>query len=81
MTAVADAIAEGAANAEGDVRPGLARELQLTGRLSWVNELEYDSRTEWEWNSGLQYRLNKRWSITSGFHSDHSFGAGLNFQW
>ena len=68
-------------DSEGDVRPGLSRELQLTGRLSWVNELEYDSRTEWEWNSGLQYRLNKRWSITSGFHSDHSFGAGLNFQW
>lgn len=68
-------------DSEGDVRPGLSRELQLTSRLSWINELEYDSRTEWEWNSGLKYRLNKRWSITGGFHSDHSFGAGLNFQW
>jgi hypothetical protein len=66
---------------EGDVRTGLSRELQLTSRLSWMNELEYDTRTEWEWNTGLKYRLNKRWSLTGGFHSDHSFGAGLNFQW
>ncbi|MDC0144829.1 multicopper oxidase domain-containing protein [Verrucomicrobia bacterium] len=66
---------------EGDVRNGLSRELQLTSRLSWINELEYDTRTEWEWNTGLKYRLNKRWSLTGGLHSDHSFGAGLNFQW
>ena len=40
-------------DSEGDVRPGLSRELQLTSRLSWINELEYDSRTEWEWNLSL----------------------------
>ncbi len=66
---------------EGDLRPGLSRELQLTSRLSWVNELEYDTHSKWEWNSGLKYRLNKSWSFTGGFHSDHGFGAGLNFQW
>ena len=66
---------------EGDLRPGLSRELQLTSRLSWVNELEYDTHSKWEWNSGLKYRLNKTWSFTGGFHSDHGFGAGLNFQW
>ena len=66
---------------EGDLRPGLSRELQLTSRLRWVNELEYDTHSKWEWNSGLKYRLNKTWSFTGGFHSDHGFGAGLNFQW
>ena len=66
---------------EGDLRPGLSRELQLTSRLSWVNELEYDTHSKWEWNSGLKYRVNKTWSFSGGFHSDHGFGAGLNFQW
>ena len=24
-----------------------------------MNELEYDTHSKWEWNSGLKYRLNK----------------------
>jgi long-subunit fatty acid transport protein len=49
--------------------------------LSLVNELEYDTHSDWEWRGGLDYRLNKRWSITGGYHSDHAFGIGLNFKW
>jgi hypothetical protein len=66
---------------EGDVRPALAKSLQLTDRLSLVNELEYDTHSKWEWRGGLEYRLDKSFSITGGYHSDHGFGAGLNFWW
>jgi FtsP/CotA-like multicopper oxidase with cupredoxin domain len=68
-------------DSEGDLRSGLAKSLQLTQRLSLVNELEYDTHSDWEWRGGLDYRLNKRWSITGGYHSDHAFGIGLNFKW
>ena len=68
-------------DSEGDLRTGLAKSLQLTQRLSLVNELEYDTHADWEWRGGLDYRLNKRWSITGGYHSDHAFGIGLNFKW
>jgi len=66
---------------EGDVRPALAKSLQLTDRLSLVNELEYDTHSKWEWRGGLEYRLDKSFSITGGYHSDHGFGAGFNFRW
>ena len=68
-------------DSEGDLRPGLAKELQLTSRLSWENEIEYDTHSLWEWNSGLKYRLSKQFSITGGYHSEYGFGAGLNFIW
>jgi FtsP/CotA-like multicopper oxidase with cupredoxin domain len=68
-------------DSEGDLRTGLAKSLQLTQRLSLVNELEYDTHSDWEWRGGLDYRLNKRWSITGGYHSNHAFGIGLNFKW
>ncbi|HIG81334.1 MAG TPA: copper oxidase [Verrucomicrobiales bacterium] len=68
-------------DSEGDLRTGLAKSLQLTNRLSLENELEYDTHSDWEWHGGLEYRLNKRWSITGGYHSDHAFGIGLNFKW
>jgi hypothetical protein len=68
-------------DSEGDLRPGLAKELQLTSRLSWENEIEYDTHSEWEWNSSLKYRLSKQFSITGGYHSEYGFGAGLNFIW
>ena len=68
-------------DSEGDLRLGITRELQLTSRLSWVNELEHDTLSDWEWNTGLRYRLSKRWSVTGGYHTDYGLGAGLNFIW
>ena len=66
---------------EGDLRPGLAKSLQLTERLSLVNKLEYDTHTRWEWNSRFEYRLNKRFSVTTGYDTQYGFGTGLNFIW
>jgi hypothetical protein len=68
-------------DSEGDLRPGFAKELQLTSRLSWENKIEYDTHSKWEWNSGIKYRLSKPFSITGGYHSEYGFGAGLNFIW
>ena len=68
-------------DSEGDLRTGLAKSLQLTQRLSLINKLEHDTHSDWEWQGGLEYRLNKRWAITGGYHSDHAFGIGLNFKW
>ena len=66
---------------EGDLRPRLGKTLQLTDRLSLINEVEYDTQTHWEWSSTLEYRYNKRFSITTGYHSNFGLGGGFYFRW
>ena len=68
-------------DSRGDARVVLTKTFQLTSRLSFVNELEYDTRSQWEWKGGLEYRLQRHFSITGGYHSNYGFGAGLNFIW
>ncbi|WP_411847215.1 multicopper oxidase domain-containing protein [Roseibacillus persicicus] len=69
-----------ALDSEGDLRVGLGKELQVTDRLSLFAELEYDTNTELEWSAGASYLLNKQFSLTSSYHSEHGLGAGLSFR-
>jgi FtsP/CotA-like multicopper oxidase with cupredoxin domain len=66
---------------EGALRPGLGKSFQLTDRLSLINEVEYDTHSHWEWSSALEYRYNKRFSITTGYHSKFGLGGGIHFRW
>ena len=65
---------------EGEARIGLAHTVPLTGRLSVFGEVEYDTGTEWEWTAGASLLVNKAVSLTTQFHSDYGFGAGVSLR-
>jgi len=67
-------------DSEGDFRLGLGKSLRLTDRLSAFGEIHYDTGSEWEWSTGLEYLLTKQLSLISEFHSDHGFGGGVSFR-
>ena len=67
-------------DSEGDVRLGIGRELQLTPRLSIFGDAEYDTNTEWKFQAGSSWLLNKQLSATTFWNTDHSLGAGLSFR-
>jgi hypothetical protein len=67
-------------DSEGDVRVGLEKSLQLTDRISWFVGVQYDSGSLWEWTTGAECLLSKRFSLVTQYHSEHGFGAGLGFR-
>jgi FtsP/CotA-like multicopper oxidase with cupredoxin domain len=69
-----------AVDSQADFRIGIGREFQLTPRLSLYGDLEYDTNTQWEWSAGASYLLNKQLSLSTGYNSDHGFGAGVGFR-
>lgn len=64
----------------GDLRLGLARDFQITPRLSAETSAEYDTNAGFEWAAYLHLLLNKELSLTGGYHADHGWGAGLSFR-
>jgi len=69
-----------AVDSEGDFRFGLGKEFQLTNRLSVFGDIEYDTNTELEWAAGASYLINKEFSLTTSYHNEHGWGAGLSFR-
>ncbi len=67
-------------DSEGDFRFGLGREVPITARLSLEGDVEYDTGSGWEWMAGASYRVSKRLSLKTGYHSEHGFGAGVGLQ-
>lgn len=63
---------------EGEFRFGVAKSYPITDRLHIFGELEYDTRTEYEWSTGLEYILTKGVSITGNYHSEFGVGGGLS---
>jgi len=68
------------ADSEGDFRAGLAKEFQLTSRLSVFGQVEYDTNTAWDWQAGAQYTLSKNWGLILSHDSDYGFGGGVSFR-
>ena len=64
---------------EGEFRIAAAKELPLTSRLSAFGEVEYDTQTEWEWQAGATYMINKNLSLIGTYHSEFGIGGGLSF--
>ncbi|MGC6581262.1 MAG: multicopper oxidase domain-containing protein, partial [Akkermansiaceae bacterium] len=67
-------------DSEGDLRIGLGKEFQLTDRFSVFGDIEYDTNTDFEWAAGASYLLNKEFSLTTSYHNEHGWGAGLSFR-
>ena len=67
-------------DSEGDARITLAKEFQLTSRLSAFGRVEYDTNTEWEWTAGADYTLSRTTSIITQYHSEYGLGAGIQIR-
>ncbi len=63
---------------EGEFRVSGAKELPLTLRLGAFGEVEYDTQTEWEWQAGVTYMINKSFSLIGNYHSEFGIGGGLS---
>lgn len=62
---------------EGEFRFGIAKSYPITDRLHAFGDLEYDTVTEYEWSTGLEYILTKDVSITGNYHSEFGVGGGV----
>jgi CopA family copper-resistance protein len=67
-------------DSEGDLRLGLAKELQITDRLGVFAEVEYDTGSDWEWALGADYILTKQFSLIGQYHSEYGLGGGISFR-
>jgi FtsP/CotA-like multicopper oxidase with cupredoxin domain len=54
------------------------KSLELTPRLSLSGEAEYDTHEEWEGSVSLHYILSKNISLEGKWHSEYSWGGGIN---
>lgn len=64
----------------GDLNLGLAREIQITPRLSTQAEVAYDTNAGLEWAAYMNLLLNKEFSLTGGYHADHGWGLGISYR-
>ena len=62
---------------DGGARVMLEKSLELTPRLSFSGEAEYDTHEQWEGGVQLAYILAKNFSLISKWHSEYSWGGGL----
>lgn len=69
-----------AVDTEGDVRVEMSKAIQLTQRLSFLGNAEYDTNTGFDWYSGLDYVLTRNFGLTVGYDGTHGFGGGISFR-
>ncbi len=65
----------------GDLRVGLEKELDLTRRLGWFGDVEFDTEGGFEGATGLRWRMGRRWSLTASWHSENGAGAGIELRY
>jgi CopA family copper-resistance protein len=63
---------------DGGARFMLEKSLDLTPRFSLSGEAEYDTHDEWEGSVNLSYILTKNISLVGKWHSEYSWGGGLD---
>ncbi len=63
---------------DGGARFILDKSLELSPRLSLSGEAEYDTHEEWEGSVNLSYILTKNISLIGRYHSEYSWGGGIN---
>ena len=65
---------------EGEFRVRLSQSISLTSRLSVYGGTEYDTLTDWKTVGGLEYVVDKRFSLIGQWHSDYGWGGGFGFR-
>ena len=63
---------------DGGARIMFEKSLELTPRLSLAGEAEYDTHEDWEGSVNLSYILTKNISLVGKWHSEYSWGGGVN---
>jgi CopA family copper-resistance protein len=63
---------------DGGARIMLEKSLELTPRLMLSGEAEFDTHEEWEGSVSLSYILTKNISLLGKWHSEYSWGGGIN---
>jgi hypothetical protein len=58
----------------------LEKSLELTPRFSLSGEAEYDTHEEWEGSVNVSYILTKNISLIGKWHSEYSWGGGINIR-
>jgi FtsP/CotA-like multicopper oxidase with cupredoxin domain len=66
-------------DSEGDARITAMKDFQLTSRLSFLANVEYDTGSQLTWSAGLNYTLTKNFSLITEYDSDHGIGGGIGF--
>ncbi|MDI1311904.1 multicopper oxidase domain-containing protein [Prosthecobacter sp.] len=64
----------------GDFRFNIGKTFQITPRFSVNARAQYDTQQIWELAFGAEYMLTKRLSLSTAYHTDYGFGAGLGFR-
>ena len=67
-------------DSEGDARIQLEKDFQITGRLSITPEVQYDTGSQWEWGISADYMINRNFSLTAGYDSEHGLGGGIKWR-
>lgn len=67
-------------DSEGNARVFIEKDFQITPRFSITPELQYDTASKWEWGISADYMLNQDFSLTTGYDSEHGFGAGIKWR-
>ncbi|MFC1491404.1 multicopper oxidase domain-containing protein [Nitrospinota bacterium] len=65
---------------DGDFRFALGKEVQLTERLSFFGEVEFDTDTQWEGVARVSWTVNKWLSAVIQWHSEFLWGAGFQIR-
>jgi len=65
----------------GHGRFALAKELDLTTRLGFVGDVEYDTEQGFEGSTGLRYRVHRHAAIAAEWHSEFGIGGGVELIW
>ncbi len=64
----------------GGARFRLAKNLQLTPRLSLTGDIQYDTHDRWEGAGGVSYRVSRDFLLRVQWHSEYGWGAGIRWE-
>ena len=62
---------------DSGARVYLEKSFQLTPRLELLGEVQYDTHEQWEGSVGLLYTLTKSISLVGKWHTEYSWGGGV----
>jgi FtsP/CotA-like multicopper oxidase with cupredoxin domain len=65
---------------DGGARVVMDKSLELTPRLALFGDAQYDTDEKWEGSVSLSYLVHKNFSFIGQWHSDYSFGGGVQIR-